>query len=380
MTGINETTFGSNSISESKKGGNAANESSYAGSENLRNQKQNIEFSGNSSEYFGIWIVNIFLSIVTLGIYSAWAKVRRENYFKNNTKISGIGFGYHATGLQILRGRLIAVAFLVAINIAVSIYPILAGLTVPIFLFLVPWILNTSMRFAARMTSYRNIRFNWHGTYWKTFWFLVIAPALSLLTLGLLLPWASKSCYSYIANFYPYGTSRFSCQLRVRDFYFYFFIGSVLPVLLTTCGAYLFFSGLMIEESALQASDEKAFANSLILLSVFAYFFIFLVIIVYSVLCRNLMVRSLTLSDVARFDSNLSGIKFVWISLSNLVAIMLSIGLLIPWATIRMHAYLSESTQIEIVGDVDKFVDEALTAQSAFGESIADFEGIEVLI
>ena len=92
------------------------------------------------------------------------------------------------------------------------------------------------------------------------------------------------------------------------------------------------------------------------------------------------MVRSLTLSDVARFDSNLSGIKFVWISLSNLVAIMLSIGLLIPWATIRMHAYLSESTQIEIVGDVDKFVDEALTAQSAFGESIADFEGIEVLI
>ena len=184
MTGINETTFGSNSISESKKGENAANESGYAGSENLRNQKQNIEFSGNSSEYFGIWIVNIFLSIVTLGIYSAWAKVRRENYFKNNTKISGIGFGYHATGLQILRGRLIAVAFLVAINIAVSIYPILAGLTVPIFLFLVPRILNTSMRFAARMTSYRNIRFNWHGTYWKTFWFLVIAPALSLLTLG----------------------------------------------------------------------------------------------------------------------------------------------------------------------------------------------------
>ena len=66
MTGINETTFGSNLISESKKGENAANESGYAGSESLRNQRQNIEFAGNSSEYFGIWIVNIFLSIVKL--------------------------------------------------------------------------------------------------------------------------------------------------------------------------------------------------------------------------------------------------------------------------------------------------------------------------
>ena len=38
-------------------------------------------FTGTAREYFGIWIVNILLTIVTLGIYSAWAKVRRMRYF-----------------------------------------------------------------------------------------------------------------------------------------------------------------------------------------------------------------------------------------------------------------------------------------------------------
>ncbi len=33
-----------------------------------------INFSGRGSEFFGIWIVNVLLSILTLGIYSAWAK------------------------------------------------------------------------------------------------------------------------------------------------------------------------------------------------------------------------------------------------------------------------------------------------------------------
>ncbi|MDR1854861.1 MAG: DUF898 domain-containing protein, partial [Azoarcus sp.] len=39
-----------------------------------------LQFTGSGGEYFRIWIVNLLLSILTLGIYSAWAKVRREQY------------------------------------------------------------------------------------------------------------------------------------------------------------------------------------------------------------------------------------------------------------------------------------------------------------
>lgn len=37
---------------------------------------QALEFRGTIAEYFKIWIVNIALSLLTLGIYSAWATVR----------------------------------------------------------------------------------------------------------------------------------------------------------------------------------------------------------------------------------------------------------------------------------------------------------------
>jgi len=39
------------------------------------------EFRGDGMEYFKIWIVNILLTILTLGIYSAWATVRNNRYF-----------------------------------------------------------------------------------------------------------------------------------------------------------------------------------------------------------------------------------------------------------------------------------------------------------
>ena len=53
-------------------------------------------FTGNAKEYFGIWIVNLLLSIITIGIYTAWAKVRRQRYFYGNTWMDGHNFEYHA--------------------------------------------------------------------------------------------------------------------------------------------------------------------------------------------------------------------------------------------------------------------------------------------
>lgn len=70
------------------------------------------KFTGSGGEYFKIWIVNIFLTIITLGIYSAWAKVRNKRYFYSNTQLDGSTFKYLANPLKILQGRIIAVVFL----------------------------------------------------------------------------------------------------------------------------------------------------------------------------------------------------------------------------------------------------------------------------
>ena len=68
------------------------------------------EFRAEGREYFRIWIVNLVLSLLTLGIYSAWAKVRKQRYLYGSTSVAGSAFGYHADPRKILRGRLIAAA------------------------------------------------------------------------------------------------------------------------------------------------------------------------------------------------------------------------------------------------------------------------------
>ena len=44
-------------------------------------KRHGFEFTGEGYEFFRIWIVNICLTIITLGIYSALAKVRTNRYF-----------------------------------------------------------------------------------------------------------------------------------------------------------------------------------------------------------------------------------------------------------------------------------------------------------
>ena len=43
--------------------------------------RESFRFHGQAGEYFRIWIVNLSLTILTLGVYSAWAKVCTKRYY-----------------------------------------------------------------------------------------------------------------------------------------------------------------------------------------------------------------------------------------------------------------------------------------------------------
>src|SRR3954470_15403338 len=73
-----------------------------------------IVFSATAGEYFRIWIVNLALTILTLGIYSAWAKVRKKRYFYGHTSIDGDTFDYRGNPIAILKGRIIAFLVFIA--------------------------------------------------------------------------------------------------------------------------------------------------------------------------------------------------------------------------------------------------------------------------
>ena len=129
----------------------------------IRLQTHLFTFTGSGSEYFRIWIVNLFLSIITLGVYSAWAKVRRLQYFDRNTQLAGASFDFDGDPKAILRGRLLAVVLLAAYQYAFG-FSMAVGIGVVLTLLaMLPFMMRSALRFRLRNTRYRGLRFNFRG-------------------------------------------------------------------------------------------------------------------------------------------------------------------------------------------------------------------------
>ncbi|MGH8445863.1 MAG: YjgN family protein, partial [Solimonas sp.] len=125
---------------------------------------ETFRFNGSGGEYFGIWIVNLLLTLLTLGLYSPWAKVRRLQYFYRNTELAGSSFEYHGRPLAILRGRLIAFGLLLVYHFATTYISIWTLVALAVLGLVLPWLLRNALRFRAHYSSYRGLRFSFRGS------------------------------------------------------------------------------------------------------------------------------------------------------------------------------------------------------------------------
>lgn len=144
-----------------------------------------VKFSGQAGEFFGIWFVNNILTWMTLGIYSAWAKVRTYQYFYGNTELAGGSFSFTAKPLQILKSRVIAFALLVLFVIADNnpaewaLYVYLVFVIA--YLTLAPVLTVLVMSFQLRYSSWRGIAFRFNKDYKGAY--RVYLPPLAMLLL-----------------------------------------------------------------------------------------------------------------------------------------------------------------------------------------------------
>ncbi len=147
-------------------------------------RQHQVAFYGRGGEYFGIWIVNLLLTILTLGIYSAWAKVRKKRYFYGNTELAGDRFEYHAKPKQILIGRIIAVVLFIAWIGLGGIHPYAQLALFLIGISVLPVLVARNLGFDARVSSYRGVRFDFTGTIGRAYLVFLLYPLLGLIGLG----------------------------------------------------------------------------------------------------------------------------------------------------------------------------------------------------
>lgn len=343
------------------------------------NAFERARFTGTASEYFGIWIVNVLLTIITLGIYSAWAKVRRNRYFYGNTVLLGRGFEYHATGMQILIGRLIVFAFIIVANILAAIHPLFSLVTTVLVLIALPWLIVRGLRFNARVTSYRNVRFDFTGTAGGAFVSVLLGSFAALLSLGLLAPFASRWLNRYIFNNLRYGDRPFQTDPKIGALY-----GALLvPALMVVLGAVMLVGSLvlMLVAAPRDGSDSMeavAVTIGAIYLSFFGLFIIYgLAGLIYRAAVHNIVWSSTQVDGRHVLRSDLSRARYAWIAISNVVVTVLTLGLMRPWAAVRLARYVAERTAIRIEGEIGEVFTQFEASGAAIGSEYMSMEGLD---
>ena len=307
-------------------------------------------FNGDGAEYFKIWIVNIFLTIVTLGIYSAWAKVRNNQYFYGNTELDGASFSYLADPITILKGRVVAVVAFIAYSALGAISPIIQVVMALLLVLALPWLVVRSLAFTARNSGYRNLRFNFHGDIGGAVKAFIGWPLLGIISLGLLFPLCWQKQQEYMVSNYSYGTARFTFSAGPREYYMIFLI--------------LIGIGLVggIASAILGAITPalSAVAVLIMYLYIFAYM---------NVRMHNLAYNAAALNTHG-FDSHLELNSYAQLFLVNTLATVATLGLFIPWAKVRTANYIAEHMHFNANGDLNKFVADEQEQMTAFGEEV----------
>jgi len=349
-------------------------------------RREAFRFTGTTREYFGIWIVNVLLTILTLGIYSAWAKVRRQRYFYGNTWLAGASFDYHARPMQILIGRIIVLVLLGVYNVTLQIMPAVGALIALALVFCVPWLIMRGLRFGARVTSYRNIRFDFSGTYWGAFQAYILGAMLVYMTAGVLAPLASKWMWRYSLDNLIYGDRPATCDPRLDKLFGQWWmpalvlVGGALTLVAIGIGAFVAFSDSM---ATLFSSEEGTVPPYIIVVALYFGFVPFIILYaiagtLYAAGTRNVAFNETIIDGRHMLASWIGRWRYAWISISNIVATIFTLGLARPWAAIRMAKYLALVTALDATGSLEEYFGAVRTEGSAIGAEFMDVEGFDV--
>lgn len=375
-----------------------------------------IEFTGSGSEYFRIWIVNLLLTLVTLGVYLPWAKVRRLRYFYSNTLIDSDPLHFHGAPLQMFKGFVIVVVGFILYSLAGKFSPTAGLLALLVVALVWPALFWSSMCFRLSNSSWRGLRFAFAGSKKDAYraWLPLFLPSICLLTLSLLapalsdyspshkaawfdrlafgvillgsialVPWLLYRLKSYQHQNYRFSTETTVFTTEVRDYYWTALKCLGVVLLAYTClvviYTFSFFSYFGNEEMLTNSQDNIIsyilFGLAMVTLGIFIYSFS----TPYVVTRFQNLVWSGTRSENLQFTSTLGVKQMMVLNIKNWLLTLLTLGLYWPYAVIATTRLRLESVQIDSSADPAHWTVVPSSAQSnAIGDASGDFFGFDV--
>ncbi|UKE82582.1 YjgN family protein [Pectobacterium colocasium] len=347
-----------------------------------------VQFHGKAGEYFAIWLVNALLTVITLGIYSAWATVRRRRYFYGNTEINGDRFDYHADPIQILKGRLLVIAGIILFYIILAISPTLGTIIALAFAALIPVIVIRNWRYNAIMSSYRGVRFNYHCQTGRAYWVLLLCPILlmlafyialvvvfmigmqsnspiliGLIALAIAIPGFAAvngimkmmQLDFYVNNLF-FGKTAFKAELTKAAF-IKFALVSLLIFVPFLLAALSFMSSFIFTlfQTIMMGGGNEDLILTMLLSNAFNFIMMFIVALLgvlvsssYLVVAqRNYLFNQTSMNGDVKLHSSMQTLSYMGLLITNSLITIFSLGWAAPVAEIRHARYIANATAVE---------------------------------
>lgn len=343
-------------------------------------------FWGRGQTLFGIFIVNTFYTLLTLGIYSFWGRVRIRQFLSSQTSLTKIRFSYHGTGLELLKGSLKALVvfgipygFLSFVPIIWEQVPswipnVLAAIMVLCF---IPIAVVGSHRYRLSRTAFGAVRFSFRGhvqAYMKI-WFT--GTLLTFLTAGVYYPFFENArreflvSHTYLGNrpFMYIGTGMGLLGIYGKA------VGLMVGVLLATALVFVGFSGISLtpdfqnhltdwlkEEKQHSWLAAGIVVNAVVLL--WSWF--------YLQVSKQRYFWNHSAFGNAPFHFTASTWNLIELRLTNFLMLVLTFGLAWSWVQVRNLQFLYYYLGLQDPLDFHQIEQEALDA-SPTGEELAGY-------
>lgn len=99
-----------------------------------------VRFQGVAQDFAGLWMRNLLLTVLSLGLYLPWARVSNQRYLMRHTRVAGHALDYHEPAIQLLPRYALGaclvlgvagawlgspLAGMLALSLALSVWPLL---------------------------------------------------------------------------------------------------------------------------------------------------------------------------------------------------------------------------------------------------------------
>jgi len=192
-----------------------------------------LRYHGTGGALLGLVLVNALLSVITLGIYSFWGRTKVRAFHYSHTEMDGDRFAYHGTGRELFVGALKASGVLLVLGVSFGIVStVLTGrdpnpwvtIALTLLLYFVIGLLliyavNSARRYRLSRSSWRGIRFSFHGDAREYFNLIIKGALLTIVTLGFYTPFFQSDRRAFLVNHARFGSEPFQYDGTGRDMF-----------------------------------------------------------------------------------------------------------------------------------------------------------------